>query len=67
MSSCHSPWRRNIRKRTGNGNGSMVSRAGYDPRTVQELLGHQDLNTTMVYLYGLNRGGLGVRSPLERL
>jgi integrase len=41
--------------------------SGYDIRTVQELLGHQDVKTTMVYTHVLNRGGLGVRSPADSL
>jgi len=39
---------------------------GYDIRTMQEMLGHKDVNTTMVYPHGLNREERGVKSPAEQ-
>ncbi len=41
--------------------------AGYDIRTVQELLGHEDVSTTMIDLHVMNKGGMGVQSPLDTL
>lgn len=41
--------------------------AGYDIRTVQDLLGHQDVATTMIYLHVMQKPGMGVKSPLDRI
>ena len=40
---------------------------GYDIRTVQELLGHRDERTTMIHLHVMQRGALGVKSPMDRM
>jgi site-specific recombinase XerD len=44
---------------------SHLLQDGYDIRTVQDLLDHKDVSTTMIYTHVLNRGGRGVRSPLD--
>ncbi|NBC26812.1 MAG: tyrosine-type recombinase/integrase [Bacteroidetes bacterium] len=43
----------------------MLLKSGYDTRTVQDLLGYKSLKTTSIYLYVLNRGGHGVKRPLD--
>jgi integrase len=49
------------------GMGMAMVEAGYDIRTIQELLGHTDVRTTMIYTHVLNRGPGGIISPEDRL
>lgn len=62
----HGPLRDTISQRARLFSGPST-RAGYDIRTIQELLGHKDVKTAMISTHVLNRGGTGVRSPADLL
>jgi site-specific recombinase XerD len=45
---------------------TQMLRAGYDVRSVQKLMGHRDVRTTMLYVQAITDAGIGIRSPLDR-
>ena len=62
---CHSQWIRQAGLRPGKA--TNLLKRGYAIRTIQELLGHSDVKTTMIYTHVLNRGVIGVKSPADLL
>ena len=58
-------WAKLAKRATSHSFATHLLEASYDIRTVQELLGHDDVSTTMIDTHVLNRGGKGVRSPLD--